>query len=721
MKSYFELRHQLAQTYLTEADWSRAARDIGLDPSAIVLQGTSITAWSNIFEEIRKTRRVDGLREFLTRNESHLLPLFNDSASVLASAATYPLTLPDLESITLAEEDIDPDSVGRSLASARPLSEDLLRVTLQNEPNVGAIDSILSGDNTAAAKRQLADFKSQLAATLSRLSSQRQEAANGMSRTESRIRAIESASPPSVPVAPAPNYTLSAADQDNQRRYHEQRMASYQSALTTYQAGRSELGSLKSTRDAQARDRRDIEARIDEAQTNGRVGELQFEKAITEARDRDLLRELDLALEKTNAAFREENPFKGFWALLGASALLDLIAASATQAGTKTEARGRFESAGAAFAQLIENGQGEIAPRCLAAPICISRLSAASRTAIEALRDRLADLPSAQMEERRRQEQDLLDTPLAPVLDFSDKETQADLEATRRQLGEALGTTRATLDAVRATIATEPAALKAAIEAAQADAGATVAGIEALAKRNAAMLADATTLWALIQKGAGSMNLPATARRLCEAMPPESERRADAKVITIIDTANDTRLGTKSAQAMMKTHLLTRYVDAQAMLRTRIDALDARRGELEQAIKDIDKRYEQVAYEVRGRLHLLVGLSILPGIGLIAAMSGAQLVGRLSKLIPSSTVAPYVALTGYAPAALAWGAIVAVLPATLMSVLAFYLYYWGHSPDAAEQATMLLLLAVASVAALALSIRNLLRLRAHLRPRRLQP
>ena len=91
---------------------------------------------------------------------------------------------------------------------------------------------------------------------------------------------------------------------------------------------------------------------------------------------------------------------------------------------------------------------------------------------------------------------------------------------------------------------------------------------------------------------------------------------------------------------MMKTHLLTRYVDWQTALRVRIDALEGKGRNIKEAIEDADARPTQVTREIRGRLQAVIGLSIIPGLGFGAAILAASLVRRLKKLIPTSTVAP---------------------------------------------------------------------------------
>src|SRR5260221_8059161 len=220
MKSYFELRRQLAREYPTAAEWRAASEDSGLEPSGIILQGASITAWSNIFDAIRKTGRVDGLRVFLAREQPRLLPLFEDYAAALARGEAVQLDLLELESVALGKDELTPDSVRRSLDSARPLSEELLRVTLQGEASRSAIDSVLTGGNTAGAQRRLREFKDQLALGLSKLSSLRREVASQLSDVEKQIRDIQSARRPDMPIAPPPNPALSAAEQGyNQKHY----------------------------------------------------------------------------------------------------------------------------------------------------------------------------------------------------------------------------------------------------------------------------------------------------------------------------------------------------------------------------------------------------------------------------------------------------------------------------------------------------------------------
>src|SRR5207302_440603 len=124
MKSYFELRRQLAREYPDQSDWRAAAADIGLDPSEIALQGAPITVWSNIFDAVRNSGRVQDLRSFLTREEPQLLPQFEDCAAVFASGETVPPDLPELQIISLGEEALDPDSVRCSLDGAQLLTEE---------------------------------------------------------------------------------------------------------------------------------------------------------------------------------------------------------------------------------------------------------------------------------------------------------------------------------------------------------------------------------------------------------------------------------------------------------------------------------------------------------------------------------------------------------------------------------------------------------------------
>jgi hypothetical protein len=701
MNPYLELRQQLVQRYPNENNWRLAAEGIGLDPGAIVLQGSAIAAWSNILRAVRTSGRMKGLHDFLKYGDEDLLSRFDDYAALLARGEATPLDLPDLTSVVLADAVLTPDSVRYSLESGGPFRA------------FGANDLI--GSNTSAARLRLDEFEGQLARELAMLDSRRRQIASQRTETESRIGAIRRAARPQMPAAPTPNPAWSVEQQASQQRQYDDRLAEYRRATAAYEAGLSSLGPLQDKVEAWSREMTEIDARMEGQRTAGETSRRQFRADIDAARDRDMLHELDLALERTMAAFHADaNPFKGFCSLLGADVMLGVIVKSATQAATATEARGRFEQAAEGLTRQIDDAKAAIAAPCLAAPIVISRLLATNRATIAALAERLAKLPLERLEERRGQMQSLIDLSIVPVPDFSKHETEANLEAARQQATVGRAATEAMLATARSQVATEPPDLKTAIAAAQAAAKATVDGIETIAKANGGLLDHARSLWTLIREGAGSVSLPAEVQRLCEALPPECERRINMRASEVMALAVDTDLALKDAQAMVQTHLVTRYVTAQTALDARIDALDARRNELEQASAGIDQRYEKVAAEVGWQLRTMSHFSFVPIGNLITPFWGITIVRRLAKLVPSSTVPPYEALGHYAFTTFERTAWACGLLAAIMIAFTSWAYLAKAFPDGTPVS---LAFTIAFVVAFAVSINNLRVFNAHMRTR----
>lgn len=77
MSAYYELRDALAADYGRHTDWARAASGAGVPPALIVLEGSSISAWTNILQAVRTHRQLPTLRKFLAHNGPERLPLFD--------------------------------------------------------------------------------------------------------------------------------------------------------------------------------------------------------------------------------------------------------------------------------------------------------------------------------------------------------------------------------------------------------------------------------------------------------------------------------------------------------------------------------------------------------------------------------------------------------------------------------------------------------------------
>ncbi|HWJ41116.1 MAG TPA: hypothetical protein VNT29_08275 [Candidatus Limnocylindrales bacterium] len=719
MQSYFKLRERLTALYPRPDEWRSLAFELNVD-SDTNLEGSALFVWSNILKAVRVSGRMSQLRQRIgEEKDPSLLSLFDEYAAAVASGETVPADLLPLDSIQLKDSELNPGRIINSLRYERSFSEPLLEMCLRGgEIHLADVEACLSGGNTAAAKARLLDFQNQLKRKLSQLNERYDEVNRQKSEIDRQVTSITTALRPTMPLRPwEPVVGTFDSDDERQRRralyaaemerYHD-RVKAYERSMAVFEESLRSLGPLEERRQILLRELTTAASSIESQKAAGKAQERNFLADIDQARDRDLLCEIGVATQAAQtASYYEADPFRGFWTLLGANRLLDLVATVATEPATATEAHRRFGQAAELLAPRIESGLAEIVSQCLAGPTVIDRLLSANRTAMTALAGRLSELPSGQMEERNGRFEAILDNTIATIPDFARLETEDELEGVRSLLTDLHESITGAIEHARSEVAVEPARLTDAIERAQTDIESTVASVRAVSDGNNDLLRRCDILWQLIRMGEGSEALPALAQRLCATLPIYFERRSRTSIKAVIHNAADSAFGLNSIESMVGAHLLTRYVDARQKVRQRIEELERTRKEIDVALQqELDDRYQQVARKYRTRLKVAIVLSILPVVGLFASVWMMGVVRRLKALVVSKRVAPY---AGLAKSALLFLS----LAATIGSAGAITAALFADRLDTSEGLSMLSL-SVAYLAAFVVSVRNLSVIRAHL-------
>jgi hypothetical protein len=113
------------------------------------------------------------------------------------------LAQPAPASIDLTDEDLRPDTVGRSLDFQQTLPLGLLDMALAaGQPDLERLDAALKGRHTAAAKEKLAQFRNQVAKELSTLTGRKKAVDAELANLKARIESIEKAARPIMPEGP---------------------------------------------------------------------------------------------------------------------------------------------------------------------------------------------------------------------------------------------------------------------------------------------------------------------------------------------------------------------------------------------------------------------------------------------------------------------------------------------------------------------------------------
>jgi hypothetical protein len=719
MESYFKLRRRLTDLYPSPDEWKSIAFELNID-SDTDLEGPARIVWSNILMAVRRSGRTNQLRQRIgEEKDPKLLSLFDEYAAAVARGEVVPADLLPLDSVQLHDSELNPSRIITSLRYERSFSEPLLDMCLRGgEIHLADVEVCLSGVNTATAKARLLDFHNQLKRELSQLNERYNEVNRQKSEIDRQVTSIKTAMRPTRPLRPRePIVGTFDSDYERQRRlawytaemerYHDS-VKAYERSTAAFEESLRSLGPLEERQQILLRELTVAASSIESQKATGKAQERNFLEDIDHARDRDLLHEIDAATHAAQIAFNvESDPFRGFWTLLGTNRLLHLVAATATQPATVTEAHRRFDRAAESLAQKIEAGLAEIVRQCLAGPTVINRLLSANHAAMTALGDRLSELPSRQMEERNGRFEAILDNVIPTIPDFATLETEDELEGVRHLLTDLHETIAGAIAHARSEVAAEPAPLADAIERTQIDIESTVASVRAANDGNQDLLRRCSILWQLIRMGEGSEDLPAFAQRLCATLPIDFERRSGASIKAIIHDAAGSAFGLSSIQSMVGAHLRTRYVGARQKVRQRIEELERTREEIDVALQQkLDDRYEQVARKYQTQLKVAIVLSIFPVVGFFASLWMTDVVRRLKALVVSKRVAPY---AGLARSALLFLS----LAVTAGSAGAIAAALYADRLDTSE-GIGILSLSVAYLAAFAVSVRNLSVIRAHL-------
>lgn len=709
MPVYFELREHLAEAYLHQTDWERAVTESGLNRTDVDYHGTPIAVWTNILGQVRDRRRLPGLRALLAREQPNLLDLFDKYAEEVASGEHVLVDLPELRDVELIEADLQPNVIGASLSFEQVLPIGLLNLSLAGgQPSRDTLDSLLPGSNEAAAKARLAHYRDEQARALAPLQNRRNEVARNLERIIQRTSSIENMQRPQPPSRR--DLTLvSEGDRSFWSDQYAKDTQRYQEALASYDAEKKMLPALQRERDELRRELADRDIAIAAQRAHATAGEQAFDDDIAQAVDADMQGELDRTSRAATVALRSEaNPFKGLWALLGTNCLLDLFMKFAAQPAAATEAGRRFHDVAEALVQPLQDGLASIARGCLAGPTYVLQTLTKSRNEETALLARLALLPVKSMEEGNARADAVLRVPLPPIPSSGNAEKPDILENVRKRLLAIQADTQGHMANLRSELDGEPVAIRTAVEHAQLDIASTFKELTARAEMDKAVLAKSGLLWSLIKRGALSADLPAYARKLCQALIEEFARRAKIAVDSVFEQASDTEFGVNTTKAAIDAHLLTAYASRRDKLKTCLADVERQNKEIAEELGKIDRRYEEVETKYRRRLQLAAAPSWIPGVNLFTAMWAAAIVVRLEDMVTSDK-APYIRLGEFAAKALAWtvaGTVVGCAVSTAITALVFS----GHALDFGEGAfsegTMAACLALASYVALVLAVRN---------------
>jgi len=673
MSAYYELREALANDYGRHTDWARAATESGVPPALIVLEGSSISAWSNILKAVRTHRQLPTLREFLSHNEPQLLPLFDRYARDVESGdETLHADHPALAGLELTDADLRDDPTGNLLSLTEARDCRLLALAfVEGATTFDAIDAQLSGTYTAAAQARLRDFSRRADETLSALKSRKSAASSKVNELQRQISEIQNAPLPQPPVDMRANYPADST-QDQRDRWnadYNKDVAAHKVKLERHKAARETLPALRASADAAASERKSLETEIANQRTRTLAEERHFLGDIEQSRDQDLLVAFDDLIKGTRAALsRSTEPLAGFWAMVTGSCALEVIVRIAANPATAAEASRRYHAVADGLARAVEENMGAIARACLIGPLVVHRELMNSRRTLAELGARLDQVDAGQLDERRRHARELHAT--APEIPrFDNVEAPADIERIRGQLNALLTDRTQRLSRLETEVDEEPESLLRATEQATADGAVIVEGINRRGVASRHALASSRWSWQLIGCASTTSELPAAVRTLCEALPYDFARRTDSRLVDVLSDATRTNFALAEAQALIDGHRTTDYLRAVEALRRAPGEHREHLQQIEKALSGIEGRYDTVADSFRSPLAWVAVFAIVPIIGLFSAIQTRETVKRLQPLV-SSDVAPYVELGDYAVRATAIAAVLAALGAAVAIVIA---------------------------------------------------
>jgi hypothetical protein len=724
MKAYFELRQKLAEFYSKPSDWERAAEQIGLDRTLIVLPGNSLTTWSNFLGAARTPEHLASLRALIAAEIPELTPLAETYAEDVAKGEGVIADLPELQSVSLTDQDLAPATVGALLKFSETLPEPLLAMSLlPGKPNDDALDGVLAGSNTSAAKTRLANIRQQHANERALLVRRHSDAQSSLSKLESSISSIEQARqpveprPPETSNIPRVDYEQKNYEDYKQRQYEDylKRHQQYQVDLSTYQANQQQLGPLRQQAEGFRRDVGQLSSELASQQVRADVDERAFVADVSRGRNEDFRLAVDRTLESAAMAIRtEKNCFRGFWTLLGASCLLDLFERTGSDAAALSGASDTFARSAEALVPSMKAGLPEIAKGCLTGPVIVNQALAINRKAFAGLQERLARSPTSELEEGNNRASRLLEMSFLPVPEYGELENPAEIDAVTLALRQLRSSVGSYIDSIKTELKGESSELRGAIDAALADARSIIDGIGKVGTENAETLEKNRALWLLIRRGDESPNLPVYVRTLCAALPQEIVRRLDTPVDALIGEAAGSQFVLKQAQAALDDHVLTNYERERKQIQQRLADSEAKLGRIEAELAVVDVKIGNVAQKYRTWMTVASGLSVVPVVGFVAAISASGLLTRV-KLLMMSDKAAFVELGPSARAAMLWSTLLsgagALVAATIVAVEFPDQYLDGSFGEIAAFAT------IAYSAGLALSIRNFLTAREFLRER----
>jgi hypothetical protein len=616
----------------------------------------------------------------------------------------------------LSERDLAADAVAEFLNFTENLSPRLLSMSLStSRPSLKEVDKALSGEKTAAAKKRLSQFRTQLSNELASLKTRQSAVKSRLSQRKSKMSSIENARPPTEPVAPS---TVFASDEEKRLllEQHAHNLARYGAAVALYNANRGELVQLRAEAAELEREFDGLTSAIANHGVRARAEERAFLEEILEARDRDLLVELHRALEGASVAFRSEgNPLKGFWTLLGADCLRDFFEEFIGQPAAVTQANLAFSKDAESLLQPMRQGLPEIAKWCLAGPTAIHQAIAANKETLAALTDRLAKVPTDKLEEGRRSARQLLDVPEPSIPKYDHLEDPVEIDRTAFRLHELRSGQSSYLALVKAEIDGEPSELRSEIELALADAESCISEIRDMGAKYSGALARSRTLWELIRRGSSSAHLPALAQTLCTELRHESVRRLMISVETLIDRAVDSKFGLEDAQALLDNHVVVAYVADQNKIRQRLVDGESTLNKIEASIRGIEGWPDQVSKKYRRRLIVIAAFAIVPGVGIGLSIWGFFILRRLKPLVMSDKPA-YVRLGDFACDAMQCAAAVSGAATIAAAAIAGAAY----SNDFLDMSygTLTCSLAIVFFTNFAILVTNILTARGHLHARR---
>jgi hypothetical protein len=714
MTAYFELRDRLAELYPNEDQWRRVAKDAGADIGNIVFHGTSLGVWSNILNALRTQKSLDGLTNRLRHENPEVVPLALAYSAEAANGEGAFVDMPALRAVAVADIDLRADLIAQSLDFAQTLPPSLLQMALSDElPTLDFVDAALQGTHTRQAKQKLEQFRCEFAEQLAKLSNSLQTAKGELAKTTAKVDRIENTLPP---VEPVMHINPDASDELRRLfwKRHEDQMKAYHAAHFAFEAERNSVGSLRARANVLQNESAQLGAAIANLRMQKEVSERGFQKDVVEARDRDFLLAFRQILDRASLAFHtERDAFKSFWTLLGACAILELFQRIISEAATATEAIRCFSSYSKALAPFLDNSLSEIARHSLAGPIMVQHALAANRQTLADLRDRLSALPMAVLDERRRQARELVERPLPPIADIAELETPEELDKAASNLAGMQAVLSVRIAEMQREIGSELPDLRRSVGLAEADMAATLRSVAGVANENAEALRRTHALWTLLTRVYVSAQLPLSLARFCSAVAQEFERRAGVNVDAVLTDATSSGVGVEEVRAFVTEHLLTDYISSAQNLERRLGEAKEHLVAIEKGLGDLDDRPGAVELELRTQLCAVAFFSGVPVVGLIAAIFASHLVARIQPLVTSDKPA-YIRLGSFAVAALAWATGLSGL-----AVIACAVFVKRSGINLADPSLQIAASAmiVGECAAVAISLRNLLKAIAHRRER----